>query len=79
MQDQYQPIGETAGKIYQALESSGMRTLTELQKEIKVSDAALFHQAIGWLAREDKIAFSKKGNQAALELYGASTKTCCGV
>lgn len=77
MSDQYRAIGETAGKIYQALEGTGTRALAELQKEIKVSDPVLFHQAIGWLAREGKIELGKKGSQITLALCGASARGCC--
>ena len=60
MQEQYNSIGETAGKIYRALEKNGPTEDAALRKEIEASDAALFNQAVGWLAREDKINFEKK-------------------
>ena len=56
MQEQYHAIGETAGKIYKALENNNEeKTVNTLQKEIKVSDPELVHQALGWLAREGKL------------------------
>lgn len=70
-QEQYQMIGETAGKIYRALENKGAFPTATLQKEIEVSDAALFHQALGWLAREDKVNFEKKGKGIILSLTGS--------
>jgi len=51
MQEQYQAIGETAGKIYRGLEKNGTMETALLQKEINVPDSTLFNQALGWLAR----------------------------
>lgn len=68
MQEQNQVIGETAGKIYRALEKGGAMEASSLQKEINVSDSALFNQALGWLAREDKIDFRKKGKAWTVSL-----------
>jgi hypothetical protein len=65
--EQYHVIGETAGKIYQSLQKSA-KTVAKLQKDTAVSDNALFHQAIGWLARESKIKFCKEGRSVTLTL-----------
>ncbi len=61
MQLHYYFIGETAGKIYRRLEQAGSKTGTVLQKEVGVTDSALFNQALGWLSREGKIHLEKKG------------------
>lgn len=58
---QYNAIGEAAGKIYRTLEKYGPRTASQLQKDTKLSNSALFNQSIGWLAREEKIQFEKSG------------------
>lgn len=71
MQEQYQAIGETAGKIYRVLEKNGAMEMVSLQKEINVQDPALYNQALGWLAREDKIDFLKKGKTGAISLTGS--------
>ena len=71
MQEQYQAIGETAGKIYRGLEKNGAMEMTSLQEEIDVQDLALFNQALGWLAREDKLDFRKKGKTWAISLIGS--------
>ncbi len=76
MQEQCQKIGETAGKIYKALETSGGRAVDALPKEIGVSDAALFNQAIGWLCREGKLSLEKKGTGTQVTL-AASSGACC--
>ena len=68
MQEQYWIIGETAGKIYRALESSGEVTAAQLQKKIDFKDTAIFHQSLGWLAREGKVGFIRKGRQTVLSL-----------
>jgi hypothetical protein len=47
-------IGETAGKVWQALSDEGPHTVVQLKKKLKVSNELLFF-ALGWLAREDKI------------------------
>ena len=67
MQEQYYGIGETAGKIYKVLEKTGEMTIAKLLKEVG-ADEALFNQAIGWLARENNINFSKIGKNAKVSL-----------
>ena len=48
-------IGENAGKVWQALQG-GALTTKELAKATKLKVAEL-NLALGWLAREDKVAF----------------------
>lgn len=74
MQEQNRVIGETAGKIYRTLEKSGVIETASLQKEASVADATLFNQALGWLAREDKIDFQKKGREWTISLVGAQVR-----
>lgn len=76
MGDQCNAIGEAAGKIYRVLEQNGARTVTQLQKEVSVSDPALFNQALGWLAREGKLNFQKEGKAWKLALFSGAG-TCC--
>jgi hypothetical protein len=52
-------IGETAGKIWTFLEEKGEANLTQIKKGVK-ADPNLILQAIGWLAREDKLQIEKK-------------------
>lgn len=49
-------IGEAAGVAWRALEKKGPMSLGKLREECGLS-AARANQALGWLAREDKIAF----------------------
>ena len=71
MNKEYCAIGETAGKIYKALENGGVKSFSSLQNEIRVSDNALFHQALGWLAREDKVTWQKTGKAVEVSLATA--------
>ncbi len=75
MNPQYHEIGETAGKIYKALEKNAPQTTNALSKEIGVNDTALFNQALGWLAREGNVNFEKKGT--SLEISLATVETRC--
>ncbi len=52
-------IGETAGKVWKFLDQKGEATLNQMKKGIK-GDPNLILQAIGWLAREDKLQIEKK-------------------
>ena len=51
-----QSIGENAGYIYQLLKEKGEMQLTELLEISKIEESDL-NRSLGWLAREDKIAF----------------------
>jgi len=47
-------IGETAGKVWQALSDEGPQTVVQLKKRVAGSNEVLYF-ALGWLAREDKV------------------------
>lgn len=47
-------IGETAGQIWHALNTKGTLTIAKLVKEVDAPRDTVM-QALGWLAREDKI------------------------
>ncbi len=53
-------IGEIAGKVWMFLKQNGESNLNQLKKGLK-ADPNLILQAIGWLAREDKLRIEKKG------------------
>ncbi len=55
-------IGNTAGKVWKYLEEKGEANLAQLKKGVK-ADQNLILQAIGWLAREDKLLIEQKGRQ----------------
>ena len=62
-----QQIGETAGAIWHALREHGPLSLAKLV-EIVGTNRDVVMQAIGWLAREDKIevAETKRGRVVSL-------------
>jgi hypothetical protein len=60
-------IGQTAGKIWKTLKDKGSITLADLPKVINDKEAVVF-QALGWLARENKIAYQKKGIKTLVSL-----------
>ncbi len=64
-----QSIGETAGEIWTLLNGNGEASLSQLNKGVK-ADPNLILQAIGWLAREDKLRIEKKGRYVTYSLKG---------
>jgi len=51
-------VGETAGKIWHLLSDHGPQTVSQLKKKLNGS-GDLVPLALGWLAREDKVAISQ--------------------
>ena len=51
-------IGANAGAIWIILETEGKKTLKELKKASKLTEKDMY-AALGWLAREGKIAFNE--------------------
>ena len=60
-------IGEVAGKVWHELHSNGESSAAKLKTKLK-SDAFSVNAAIGWLAREDKVALKKSGNTVKVAL-----------
>ncbi len=60
-------IGENAGKIWNTLSESGEMTIAQVKKKATLSDSDA-NMALGWLAREDKVAIAKKGNSTKISL-----------
>ena len=71
MEDYSQAIGEAAGKIFRLLEKKGATPLNDVKKGSGVEDGPLFNQALGWLAREDKIRFNKEARGLKLTIAGS--------
>lgn len=60
-------IGQTAGLVWNALYGQGAMSLSRLIKEIgRPRDEVM--QAVGWLAREDKLAFQEQGRTRKVAL-----------
>jgi hypothetical protein len=53
-------IGEAAGKVWEFLNEHGEANLNQIKKKVK-ADPNLILQAVGWLAREEKLQIEKKG------------------
>ncbi len=51
-------IGESAGKVWQTLHANGTMPKAQIAKTTGLSSDML-NMAIGWLAREGKLVFSK--------------------
>lgn len=60
-------IGTAAGEIWEYLNSNGPASASKLKKELGLK-GPLADRAIGWLARENKIAEEKKGNSIVIVL-----------
>lgn len=68
MRDRIDEIGKAAGEIWMLLEAKkGSMTITSL-KNVTQLPADLFHEALGWLAREDRIGFDFKGKSMGVHL-----------
>lgn len=61
-------IGSAAGKIYDCLKSIGEATIEELRKETGLVSFP-FYEAIGWLAREEKVTLAKDDITAYVSLH----------
>ncbi len=60
-------IGEAAGKVWNFLNKNSQATFDEIYKSLDI-DPKLFCMAVGWLAREDKIAFEGEGKKRKFSL-----------
>jgi len=59
-------IGETAGKIWHALSTTGPQSLAQLKKLNGGTEVVNF--AVGWLAREDKIEIASEKKSYKIRL-----------
>ena len=60
-------IGETAGAVWQLLSQTGPIPMTKIAKQID-APKYLVMQAIGWLAREDKLIIEEEGRRKIVSL-----------
>jgi hypothetical protein len=60
-------IGLVAGDVWHVLSSEGTKTAAELTKAV-AAPAELVAAALGWLAREDKLAFETNGRSVSVSL-----------
>ena len=62
-----QQVGDVAGAIWRVLHEKDKVSLSTLPAMIKEKDAVAF-QAVGWLAREDKIEYLTQGKTTFVTL-----------
>lgn len=60
-------IGQAAGEVWRLLDSQGSQSVPGIKKSILLPDDLVL-AAIGWLAREDKLNFSKSGRSLTIAL-----------
>ncbi len=60
-------IGDTAGMVWHYLNENGARSLTQLAKDIDAPRDVIM-QAVGWLAREGKLAIEESRKQKLISL-----------
>jgi len=60
-------IGSDAGQVWQVLDAQGTKSVKELKKATKLIDKEIY-AAIGWLAREEKIAFCQEDDDLFISL-----------
>ncbi len=60
-------IGETAGIVWQTLSKNGPTTIAKLVKAVREPRDTVM-QALGWLAREDKICIEDEGRARMVSL-----------
>jgi len=58
---------EAAGKTWRFLGQNGQTSVSELAKSLKEKDEVVL-QALGWLAREDKIDYTIKNRRTFVSL-----------
>lgn len=61
-------IGETAGKLWHVLDVKGPQTIAKLVKELDDTPRDVLMQAMGWLAREDKLEIEEDGRTRTVSL-----------
>lgn len=66
-------IGKTAGAIWDALNSRGEQTFSELKKAVKGKEPT-FDWAIGWLARENQIVITPEKRSFRIRLKQDQSK-----
>lgn len=60
-------VGETAGQIWNLLKKKGEVNMAELPKLLQ-EKSNVVHQAIGWLARENKIEYRTAATKTFVSL-----------
>lgn len=65
--DHVAQVGETAGMVWRTLSDNGPMSMTKLVKEVRRPRDTVM-QALGWLAREEKISIDEEGRSRVVSL-----------
>ena len=65
---------EAAGKTWRFLGQNGQTSVSQLPKSLKEKDEVVL-QALGWLAREDKIDYTVKNRRTFVSLVEAELRS----
>jgi hypothetical protein len=66
-------VGETAGRVWETLKNKEKVEISALAKILKEKTVVVY-QAVGWLAREDKISYHIRGNKIYISLSASEKK-----
>jgi hypothetical protein len=64
-------IGEVAGEVWRLLDRKGPQSMARLVKEIEAPRDTVM-QALGWLAREDKILIEEESRTKVVSLRSSA-------
>lgn len=67
IEDPIESLGHAAGRVWHYLDEHGRVTITQLTRGLGLP-RELVLQALGWLAREDKLVFDDAGHQRSVRL-----------
>ena len=63
-------IGTNAGKVWNALNEGGKMILKAMKKATKIKAEKDMYAALGWLAKEGKLAFEEADGETMVSLLG---------
>ncbi len=61
-------IGKNAGLVWKALNENGAMSVQALKTVTKIRTEKDLYAALGWLAREEKLAFTEKEQELQVSL-----------
>ncbi len=67
-------IGKTAGKIWDLLQKEDEIAISKFPKILN-EKTQMVNQALGWLAREDKISYRQEANRTLVSLVDSERRS----
>ena len=64
----YETIGTNAGLVWKALNENGTMNVKALKKATKIRTEKDLYAALGWLAKENKLAFTENDAELLITL-----------